>query len=444
MFTSVIGALTSALPKYFVWGAYVPVLIFSFVNTGLAYLLWAPARSWILKGYSSNAALTIATAFVLTVVIAYLVSSVNDFLREFLEGRYLLPPLFRDFLSDRQQQHRTGLQDAYLRVLEKRYEFGQHRDSWEMTLRDAADAGVRDDPGEAPKDLWEQRYEPSRDTDARSPETRRFGESTRTEHGDRPETKPYRQDSKAARRLEALRDATREPLEIPVPNINEAVIAMASELRRRSKLKDARLARDHKELLLVLDTIYTTTLTSEHTATLELNTAYSGDVPAPTRMGNVADAMKAYPMQRYGIDLSVLLSRLQATLLKNDAKDYPIVLDAKTQLDFLVACCCFCGLTTLVWSVLVLAFRGSLGAYALLTVIGPFLTWWLSWVTTQSYIAYSVAVRACVDINRFALLRALELPLPTTLNAELRMWQTVSDSAVSGYTAELSYEHGAK
>jgi hypothetical protein len=427
MFTSVIGALTSALPKYFIWGSYVPVLIFSFINTGLAYLLWASARSWILKGYGLNSALTIATAFVVTVVLAYLVSSVNDFLREFLEGRYLFPPLLRDFLSDRQQQLRTGLQNTYLLVLEKRYEFQRYQESWDMTLRDAADAGVSEDSDVKAKDLWEERYDPA-------PRSGEFHEQ--------PSTSPYQSDSDAAKKLEALREAIREPLQVPVDQINEAVIAMAGELRRRNKLKDARLARDHKELLLVLDTIYNTALTSEHTATLELNTAYSGDLPSPTRMGNVADAMKAYPMQRYGIDLSVLLSRLQATLIKTDAKDYPIVLDAKAQLDFLVACCCFCGLTTLVWSVLVLAFHGSPLVYVLLTVIGTFLTWCLSWVATQSYIAYSVAVRACVDINRFALLRALELPLPATLNAELRMWRAISDSAVSGYTAELSYEHG--
>lgn len=32
MFTSVIGSLTSLLPKYFIFGSYVPVLIFSFVK----------------------------------------------------------------------------------------------------------------------------------------------------------------------------------------------------------------------------------------------------------------------------------------------------------------------------------------------------------------------------------------------------------------------------
>jgi hypothetical protein len=262
-----------------------------------------------------------------------------------------------------------------------------------------------------------------------------------TVHSTNPPTHRYDpKDSAATLPLKRLRLAMGNPKAIPVECIDDAVTSMALELKSRNKLLDPALARDQKELLLILDTIDDTATSREFDATLDLNMAFSGDRPAPTRMGNVADAMHGYAMKRYGIDLNVLMSRLQA-VLQSSGKGYEILLDAKTQLDFLIACCCFSGLTTAVWAVILLFLGGSWIVYAGVAVLGPLVTALFYRVANESYIAYSVSVRACVDVNRFALLRALELPLPNTLNAELRLWRTLSESAVSGTAAELSYEH---
>lgn len=421
MFTSVLGALTSALPKYFIWGAYVPVLIFSFLNTGLVYLLSSSARGWLQKQLAgSSSPLTIATAFVFTVAVAYLVSAVNDFLRELLEGRYLLWPLWPLF-SALEQQRRYGMQTDYLSAVQRRYELRLRMPTWQRWLLDAANDGVRQYPQVPP------RLEDGLGPDAvhrTSPATERYD----------PEQ------SHAARELGRLRRAVGNPTAIEMRQIDDAVRAMARALATHNKLVDTALARDHKELLLILDTIDNTATAREFDATLALNMAFSGDMPAATRMGNVADAMHGYTMKRYGIDLNVLMSRLQ-TVLQSSGKGYEILLDAKTQLDFLIACCCFSGLTTAVWAIVLLTLGGSPSVYTSIAVLGPLVTVLFYRVAVESYLAYSVSVRACVDVNRFALLRALELPLPITLNAELRLWRTLSESAVSGATAELSYEH---
>jgi hypothetical protein len=317
------------------------------------------------------------------------------------------------------------MQDTYLERLERRYLLQRFRPRWTAALQRAAEKGVDD----------------ARRREALDPKIGQEGVDRDIPYAT-PDTHAPKGD--ATKRIDALRKQTSDPSKIDIAHITDAVNALSKELRAKNKIDDARLSSDHKELLLLLDSIYNTALAREYQAALTLNTAFSGDVPAPTRMGNVAAAIEAYGMQRYGIDLTVLWSRLQATLVKGDAKDLSSVLDAKTQLDFLVACCCFSALTALVWLALLPVIHGPLVSYLVIAPIGVALTWGLSRVATQAYLAYAITLRACVDVNRFALLRALELPLPSTLHAELRIWNALSSSATSGNTAELSYEHPAK
>lgn len=405
MFTSVIGALTSALPKYFIFGAYVPLLIFSFVNFGLAYVLSAAVRSAVQSAYAASAPLTIGIAFVGTVAAAYIVSSINNFLRRFLEGRFVGPDAVRSFLSDRQQRRRAERQKTNRKAIAQRLAYRSRRPGWTERLRVAANTGH-----------------------AASPERSSYN----------PVADP------AALALDGLRHALNRPLDIDATTVEAVVTELEATLSVNDKLADAALYRDHEQLLLMIDTILNAAIISENENTLYLNTYFGGAMPAPTRMGNVADAMQGYAISRYGMDLTLFLSRLQAILVKNEAKDYPIVLDAKTQLDFLIACAWFSAVTTLTWFVALVALRGSPTAYAAIALAGPLVSWWFYLLATENYVAYALAVRACVDVNRFALLRALELPLPSTVHAELRLWSALSHAAATGTAIELSYEHTPK
>jgi len=135
MFTSVIGTLTSLLPKYFIFGSYVPVLIFSFVNLAMVYLFSAWTRFEIEFWFGKSPTLSIAVAFVFTVVVAYVVSAINDFLREFLEGRYLP---FKAVFRFGQKRRRDELGERYAKARRQRFELAQLAHHWAQQLRDAA------------------------------------------------------------------------------------------------------------------------------------------------------------------------------------------------------------------------------------------------------------------------------------------------------------------
>jgi hypothetical protein len=159
-------------------------------------------------------------------------------------------------------------------------------------------------------------------------------------------------------------------------------------------------------------------------------------------MGNIAAAIHAYSIGRYKMELTVFFSRLQTVLVKMEDKGYPLVLDAKAQLDFLVACCWFSGITTAVWGILLLGFGGSPPAFLIVASTGFLLTVGFYLSASANYLAYGEVVRAVIDVNRFKLLTELDIRLPDSLREERNLWSTMSGLAFSGGDSiELSYEH---
>ena len=380
------------------------MLIFSFVNFGLAYVLSAAVRSAVQSAYAASAPLTIGIAFVGTVAAAYIVSSINDFLRRFLEGRFVGPDAVRSFLSDRQQRRRAERQKTNRKAIAQRLAYRSRRPGWTERLRVAANTGH-----------------------AASPERSSYN----------PVADP------AALALDGLRHALNRPLDIDATTVEAVVTELEATLSVNDKLADAALYRDHEQLLLMIDTILNAAIISENENTLYLNTYFGGAMPAPTRMGNVADAMQGYAISRYGMDLTLFLSRLQAILVKNEAKTIRSS-SMRRRARFSDPCAWFSAVTTLTWFVALVALRGSPTAYAAIALAGPLVSWWFYLLATENYVAYALAVRACVDVNRFALLRALELPLPSTVHAELRLWSALGHAAATGTAIELSYEHTPK
>jgi hypothetical protein len=141
------------------------------------------------------------------------------------------------------------------------------------------------------------------------------------------------------------------------------------------------------------------------------------------------------------MDLSIFFTRLQTHLVKVEDKAYPIVLDAKTQLDFLVVCCWFSGASTLLWYLALIAQGGSLETYFAVAILGPLSTVSFYYLAAENYISYAEVVRACVDINRFSLLHALAIPTPKSNREERRVWSALSRATLSHQEGlEMSYE----
>src|SRR5256885_1760861 len=82
----------------------------------------------------------------------------------------------------------------------------------------------------------------------------------------------------------------------------------------------------------------------------QLHSSYGAEEVAPTKMGNIANTIQGYALRRYKCNLEVIWSNLQRIVQKDD-KAQAALQEAKTQLDFLVACCWLTLLWALVWTV---------------------------------------------------------------------------------------------
>jgi hypothetical protein len=405
MFTSVIGTLTSLLPKYFIFGAYVPVLIFGFINFTLTFFYAAWFRNAIGYALKTWPGLTVAVAFVATVVVAYVVSAINDFPREFLEGRHLWPRGLAKGLRARQRRRRKKLVRKYRYARDARFVLARRVAEWQQSLRLA---GIRGSNAHRGRVAFDPRNDP------------------------------------AAQAIKALPFIIKpRHLEETTSRIETAVAAMKCALWNNDRTVDASLDSARVWLEQYVDTALNVASQAEFKTATKLYWSFGAGPVKPTRMGNVAAAIQSYAVGRYKIDLTIFLSRLQAVLIRSGDKGYPIVLDAKAQLDFLVACCCFSGLTAVIWLIAFAAEGTDWISYIGLAIVGPLVTRALYYLTAESYLSYAECLRACLDINRFSLLRATDIELPGSLREERALWSTLSRLTFSGGgEIELSYRHG--
>jgi hypothetical protein len=431
MFTSVIGTLTSLLPRTFIFGSYVPVLIFSFVNLVAVYLFSAWSRSGIEFWLAKSPALAIGVAFVGTVAIAYVASAINDFMREFLEGRHVGLAFVARALCDEQKERRIDLGNRYATARRRRFRLSDVIERCERKVREAsAQSGKPGHLGRAwPGDeLLEQLRAIVREG--------AFSKIRAQEVDD------DKQRRKETQRTDSSTIGADPAFDEMLHTIRFVARRMAREIAVRRKPLPAKIESDRRDLLLLMGAIRDSANQAEFEAGAELFTRFGNDPPKPTRMGNVAAAIQAYTIGRYKMEMTVFFSRLQTVLVKNDDKAYGLVLDAKAQLDFLVACCWFSGVTTLVWSFLLASFGNEYGPFLGVAVVGTAATVALYFLACQNYLSYGEVVRACIDVNRFALLNQLAIRQPSSLREERMLWSTMSHLAFSGSDSfELSYEH---
>ena len=413
MFTSVIGALTSLLPKYFIFGSYVPVLIFSFVNLGMVYVFSAWSRSGIEFWLGKSASLTLAVAFVATVAVAYVLAAINDSLREFLEGKHIWPPGLERAMCDEQRRYRGKLEARYATARRQRHLLTGTIERRERELRDALPraAGAPLPSAGKSDSLVELRALVAAGA---------LGKNLRT----------------------ALPGAAFKKLLLVIETAFTAVIATIGA--HHAPLPDD-VEADRSDLLLLVGAIHNSLSQAEHETGTELFMRFGNDPVLPTRMGNIAAAIHAYSIGRYKMELTVFFSRLQTILVRKADKGYPVVLDAKAQLDFLVACCWLSALTAAIWTTGLSIWGGSPGAYIAVACVGLAVTSAFYLGAAQNYLSYAEVVRASIDVNRFTLLRELDVRLPNSLREERMLWATMNQLAFSGGdSVEFSYEHPKK
>jgi hypothetical protein len=159
-----------------------------------------------------------------------------------------------------------------------------------------------------------------------------------------------------------------------------------------------------------------------------------------TELANLAEVQREYGVDRFGLDSELLWLRM-LKLARADKEFYPLLDDAKTQLDFAVVVTVLLGVTVLIWLPLSLLFSSTVWPYLLVSVICLPAVPIFYRIVLQAYITYAEIVRAAVDLYRFDMLKALHIPLPKDLTAEKETWNQLASLAATG-GAKLTYKHG--
>lgn len=148
----------------------------------------------------------------------------------------------------------------------------------------------------------------------------------------------------------------------------------------------------------------------------------------PTRLGNLYKAAEIYPYDRYGLDSVIGWPRLREVL---PDKFVERLQEVKTAVDFLLL---FSLLSTLfsLLSVPYLLARGAQGSLVLACAAGLPLGWLSYRAALSPAQAYTELIKVAFDMHRRALLKALGLRPPDTLDKEKMLWRGISEFIYRG------------
>lgn len=159
-----------------------------------------------------------------------------------------------------------------------------------------------------------------------------------------------------------------------------------------------------------------------------------------TDMGNIASSVQAYAIGRYNFNLEVFWSSLQRCVQK-DKEFFPVLEEAKTRLDFLVACCWLTGFFTLAWVVGLALLGYQILPFLSLALAGPLLTYAWYRVALEQYRAFADALKTTVDLFRMDLLKSLHLKLPTDVEEERAVWHDLNGLVAYREDGNFRYQH---
>jgi hypothetical protein len=397
-----LGGLVSRL---FVVGYFVPVLVFGVLNAVLlgwqveAFREWAPGQFEGLKGlYAVPVLIGLA-------VLAYLIFSVNVFLRQTLEGRRLLPDRAKKMLERCERARYALMETTYRTASDEFYGVQEAKAAWWTRLTQASDTGHA-----KPR------------TDA-----------------------TYDQNSAAAGRVRALRHDRALAKPISKVELEAAVEDLCGVLavidRGAAHPAAGRLARDYDELLEILDDAAQAWDARRIAALHQLEMQFGLGQPRPTRMGNVAAALESYAQTRYRMNLDTVWNRMQP-LLQGDEKFYGQLVESKSQLDFLVVSCWLSMLTGAAWLVAMPWLRFSWPFFLVVGLLPPLLARAFYQLAVENYLVFADVVKSSVDLFRFQLLQSLRVPLPSGVRQERALWASLQDLQTYGKEGlEISYQH---
>jgi hypothetical protein len=418
MLSSIIDKMGALLSRSFILANFFPFLIFAVVNIGTAWIALPETREAIEKLWKMPAAeqaVAYAAAFIAMAIVAYVVSPLTVVVHRTLEGELFVPRCLRRIMEREQRAEANRLRDAVEDANDLDNKISDAVSAMQKKLTDARRKSNDLNTFDANAQNQIETAETNADT---AIERARSRGST---HGE------------TIAALEAAVTATVTALEHNRSRVPDG--APDHEKQLAAKLRGAqgkltpllRQAGDDARQVLVQ-------------AQNARRGRFALKVIRPTRIANVRAAAESYSADAYGIEFDYLWPRLRLALQKNEKTSYALD-TAKAQVDFSVLMVLLCFLFTAAW-VVILTFVGH--SPLTLIVIGIAGQWAILLffrVVEESVKQLGELVGAMVDLNRFDLLRQLDIDLPGTLTAERALWRRLQGSSSALGVVDIAYRH---
>src|ERR1700690_648405 len=295
-FSALIDKLSALVSKSYVFAAFIPVLVFAFVNGAL---LWFHSRGfhrWASGELSHPSGFGLASIAVGLVVAAYMLASVNTFLREVLEGKHLLFDGLRSYLLASQQRQLNDVWERYTTARNNQLDVSGSIPKWRDELSEAAFKGIQGHPG---VNTYGPDHDVARDVQA------------------------------LARKLAAAQTVGFAEVNKMVREFVGVLESNDENLKRATDGTSSQLQADRFYLLELFDRVKNDLVAEEDRLLMERQFRF-GFTAEPTALGNITSSVYAWAMIRYSMNISAFWSRLQPGL-QAEANFYTVLQESKVQ-----------------------------------------------------------------------------------------------------------------
>ncbi len=143
----------------------------------------------------------------------------------------------------------------------------------------------------------------------------------------------------------------------------------------------------------------------------------------PTRFGNILRASEIYAYDRYGVDSSVIWTRLRPLLPQDIITPLE---DKMASIDFMLLVAVLAAPFSFFWCIVLAIYTRRLDLFLLCS-----LGWPLAWICYKSALqaatAFSEQLKAIFDLHRNDLLDKLGYPIPEDVDEQRELWGNLAD-----------------
>jgi hypothetical protein len=394
-----LNSLRDFFSRAFLIAAFLPTLLFLFVNTLIFYSWSWFVHKWLTKllfeSTAAEQAVMFAVLFFAVWVVSYLVAALTPLWIRTMEGKNWWSWL-RTAGEKYHLERYSELSQKINEAVEIYVSIDRDRSQWDVDINNAITAARAGLSGHPP-----------------SPNTQSlFEEQSR----DRTAHKLIRFD-----KLQNLIDTCVQ--EIRSAGYTDNLQRLVSDISQLRDYASDRAKSEHSRLL-----------NERH-----LNYGEEEEV-APTKFGNVGLVAQAYAMRAYQCNLALIWGALRRAAEK-DEKTAKAFENCKSQLDFFVACFWLSLGLAVEWAVL-FAWFGDWIPALIASAAGPLLCWMLWYgAAVEQYRVLQDLIVSSLSAFRFQVLTDLRLRLPADLTEERELWRSIDFGIGSGEPLNLRYWH---